>query len=351
MLTLENIGLKFPTFSLKNVSLDIEDGTIQTLLGPSGSGKSCILKAIAGVYKVNSGKIMIDDERIDNLPPEDRNVGLVFQNETLFPFLNVYENIAFGLKIRKKANKKDIEKRVNEYAELLSISHLLNRKVDNLSGGEKQRVALSRSMILEPKILLLDEPFSALDTRIKDQLIVEFKKIFTLKNQTVLHVTHDQTEACIMAHKIAVIRNGVIEQNDSAYHIFNKPKNNFIADFVNTVNIFSGKVLENNDKKIFSYQSLEFHCNSITENGNGCFSFRPEYVQINREKPEVKENVFPGHITGIHSMGVLSKYIVDIKNLNITIIKLPALDNSNDYSIGENVFIHIPKKFVHQIVE
>jgi molybdate/tungstate transport system ATP-binding protein len=240
MLKVNNLSKSWKDFKLKNVSFEI-DKEYCVILGPSGAGKSVLIKCIAGILKPDSGKIILNGEDITNLPPEKRNVGYVPQNYALFPNKNVYKNIAYGL-IIKKASKLEIDRKVKEIAEFLNISHLLNRDVKTLSGGEQQRVALARALILNPSILLLDEPTSAVDIKIKESIISELKKI---KHIPVLHITHDLSEARTLGEKIGIFMNGeLIAFGDK--DILKKPNSKKAAEFLG-FNIIDNKAIAPED--------------------------------------------------------------------------------------------------------
>ncbi|AAB99375.1 TPA: ATP-binding cassette domain-containing protein [Methanocaldococcus jannaschii] len=240
MLKVNNLSKIWKDFKLKNVSFEI-DREYCVILGPSGAGKSVLIKCIAGILKPDSGRIILNGEDITNLPPEKRNVGYVPQNYALFPNKNVYKNIAYGL-IIKKVNKLEIDRKVKEIAEFLNISHLLNRDVKTLSGGEQQRVALARALILNPSILLLDEPTSAVDIKIKESIISELKKI---KHIPVLHITHDLAEARTLGEKVGIFMNGeLIAFGDKS--ILKKPKNKKVAEFLG-FNIIDDKAIAPED--------------------------------------------------------------------------------------------------------
>ncbi len=236
MLKVNNLSKIWKDFKLKNVSFEI-DKEYCVILGPSGAGKSVLIKCIAGILKPDAGKIILNGKNITNLPPEKRNVGYVPQNHALFPNKNVYKNIAYGLLI-KKVNKLEIDRKVKEIAEFLNISHLLNRDVKTLSGGEQQRVALARALILTPSILLLDEPTSALDIKIKESIISELKKI---KDIPVLHVTHDLTEARTLGEKIGIFMDGELIAFGNK-DILKKPNNKKVAEFLG-FNIVGNKAI------------------------------------------------------------------------------------------------------------
>lgn len=236
MLKLQNISVRLGDFNLENISFEIEKGEYHVLLGPSGSGKTVLLSTIAGFNKLSSGKIILDDVDISGFLPDKRNLSLLFQDLALFPHLNVYENLVFPLKM-KKLGKQEIETRVDKYLGFTEISHLKNRNIDKLSGGEKQRVALARMLVSEMGLLLLDEPFAAIDTQLKLSLKKLLKKISSL-GVTIIHVTHDLEEAISLADSISVIENGKIIQFGPLHDVLSNPANSFVASFSGQRNYF-----------------------------------------------------------------------------------------------------------------
>ena len=229
---LEEVTKRFgKVVAVDHVSLRFEDGRFTVLLGPSGSGKSTILYLIAGIYKPTSGRILFGDRDVTNLPPKERNVGLVFQNYALYPHMTVYENIAFPLRLRRLPEKKIAEK-VSQAARLLRIEQLLDRYPGQLSGGQQQRVALARALVKEPDVLLLDEPLSNLDALLRITIRAELKKLQRKLGITAIHVTHDQAEAMSMADKVVIIDSGRIQQEGPPEEVYNLPANLFVAGFL-----------------------------------------------------------------------------------------------------------------------
>ncbi len=241
MLRINKITKNFPNFSLQNIDFLVKKGECTAILGPSGSGKTVLMEIIAGIQKQTSGKLFLQDEEISHALAENRNISLLYQSYMLFPHLNVYDNIAFPLKLRKDKN---LSEKVEKLASLLKIEHLLQRSVHNLSGGEKQRVALGRAIIFEPKVLLLDEPTSAIDEFMRRKvlkLIREIQKNFQL---TVLLVTHSIEEAIYLADSFVFLKNGQQLQKGKKFEVFNNPKNSFIADFLGYENVYEGQILD-----------------------------------------------------------------------------------------------------------
>lgn len=239
MLKLENISKKLGNFSLAEISMEIRNGEYYVLLGRSGSGKTQLLELIAGLNDPDSGKIWLDNEDITTKKIQERNIGLVFQDYAIFPNLTVFGNIAYSLRC-KKTDKKDINNEVTRIAKELNISHLLNRFTNNLSGGELQRVALARTLITSPRLLLLDEPLASIDASLKDDIKRTFRQL-NRKGLTIVHVTHDYSEAVSLATRIGVIHNGRILQEGLPDDVFGKPVNRFVARYAGIRNFFRVK--------------------------------------------------------------------------------------------------------------
>ncbi len=240
IISLRNIVVEFDGEQiLKNIDLDIKDKEFVTFLGPSGCGKTTTLRIIGGFLTPNSGDVMMDGKRINDLPPHKRDVNTVFQRYALFPHLNVYENIAFGLRI-KKMSEKEIQRRVGEMLELVNLRGYEKRTTNRLSGGQQQRVAIARALVNQPKILLLDEPLGALDLKLRKEMQIELRKIQQALELTFVYVTHDQEEALTMSDTVVVMNNGHIQQIGSPTDIYNEPVNAFVADFIGESNILNG---------------------------------------------------------------------------------------------------------------
>ncbi|MGC8970848.1 MAG: ABC transporter ATP-binding protein [bacterium] len=229
---LEHVTKRFGTVeAVKDANLVIEDKEFCILVGPSGCGKTTTLRMIAGLEEVTEGNIYIGDRLVNDVAPKDRDIAMVFQNYALYPHMTVFDNMAFGLKLRK-VPKKEIEQKVKEVAEMLGIQDLLKRKPKELSGGQRQRVALGRAIVRTPQVFLMDEPLSNLDAKLRVQTRAELKRLHNRLQVTTIYVTHDQVEAMTMGDKIVVMNNGVIQQIDSPLNLFNKPRNLFVAGFI-----------------------------------------------------------------------------------------------------------------------
>src|ERR1041385_6755423 len=243
---LENVSKKFDdkNFAVNDVNLSIQDKEFVVLVGPSGCGKSTTLRMVAGLEEISDGQIYIDDRIVNDIPPKDRDIAMVFQNYALYPHMSVFDNLAFGLKMRKYS-KSDIEQRVMQTAEILGIKLLLDRKPKALSGGQRQRVALGRAIVRQPKVFLFDEPLSNLDANLRVQMRTEISRLHNRLETTMIYVTHDQIEAMSMGDRIVVMKEGVVQQVDSPLNIYNMPANRFVAGFIGspTMNFLEGKIV------------------------------------------------------------------------------------------------------------
>jgi multiple sugar transport system ATP-binding protein len=240
---LENVTKIFnkKTVAVRDLTLEIKDGEFFVLVGPSGCGKSTVLRIIAGLEEVTSGKIFIGDRLVNDLPPKDRDIAMVFQNYALYPHMTAFDNMAFGLKLRK-VPKDEIKKRVTETARILNIEHLLSRKPKELSGGERQRVAVGRAIVRNPKVFLFDEPLSNVDAKLRVQMRAELSALHQRFKTTTLYVTHDQVEAMTLGERIGVMKDGRLLQVDTALKLYNEPKNKFVAGFIGSppINFLDG---------------------------------------------------------------------------------------------------------------
>ena len=299
--------------AVNKISIKINRGEFLTLLGPSGCGKTTTLRMIAGFEMPTSGHILLEDQHVENKEPHERNVNTVFQNYALFPHMNVYDNIAYSLKIRR-VNKLEIKKRVQEMLTLVQLVGFEQRKPDQLSGGQKQRVAIARSLVNNPKVLLLDEPLGALDLKLRKQMQLELKRLQKRLGITFIYVTHDQEEALTMSDRVAVMNAGVIEQLGTPKEIYEKPKTRFVAGFIGEANIFDGVVVSISIDKA----TLKINDETIIiDNDNFCkgdevfISVRPENMKYSIEKPlefstkaSIKEHTYVG--SSIKTIAIIS---------------------------------------------
>ncbi len=251
---LKNIGKIYEggKFAVKDVNIEVMDKEFVVLVGPSGCGKTTTLRMIAGLEEITEGDLYIDNKRVNDVSPKNRDIAMVFQNYALYPHMSVYENMAFGLKLRK-IPKEEIKQRVTEAAAILGLSHYLDRKPKALSGGERQRVAVGRAIVRKPKVFLFDEPLSNLDAKLRVQMRTEISKLHLKLEATMIYVTHDQTEAMTMGDRIVVMKDGFVQQIDTPLNLYNNPENKFVAGFIGSpaMNFLEG-IITNNDSIKFS---------------------------------------------------------------------------------------------------
>lgn len=274
--------------AVHGISLDIEDGEFMVFVGPSGCAKSTTLRMVAGLEEITGGEIYIGDKMVNDVAPKDRGIAMVFQNYALYPHMTVYENMAFGLKL-KKTPKAEIDRRVKDAAEKLEITSLLDRKPKDMSGGQRQRVALGRAIVREPEVFLFDEPLSNLDAKLRVSMRVRISQLHKELGATMIYVTHDQVEAMTMGDRICVLREGKIMQVDTPLHLYNKPANKFVAGFIGspTMNLING-VLESKDGKlVIKTKGLELElpeskreAAKAYEGKEVIFGLRPEHITL-----------------------------------------------------------------------
>jgi multiple sugar transport system ATP-binding protein len=256
---LENLRKEYDdVVAVNGASTEIKDGEFVVLVGPSGCGKSTTLRMIAGLESITSGRLMIGDRLVNDVPPKDRDVAMVFQNYALYPHMTAYDNMAFGLKMRH-FDQEEIDERVRRAADILSVEDILDRKPEALSGGQRQRVAVGRAIVREPEVFLFDEPLSNLDAKLRVQMRTEISKIHSQLDATMIYVTHDQTEAMTMGDRIVVLRDGRIQQIDTPLNLYNDPANRFVAGFIGSpsMNLIDG-VLESNPEVHFRAENGAF---------------------------------------------------------------------------------------------
>ncbi len=336
IITLKNLSKTYDDLTvLDNLSLDIKKNEFLTLLGPSGCGKTTILKIIAGFEYADGGKVLFEEKEMNNLPPYQRPVNTVFQKYALFPHLNVYENIAFGLKI-KKLPKNEIDKKVKEMLKLVSLEGKENRTVDSLSGGQQQRIAIARALVNEPKVLLLDEPLGALDLKLRQEMQMELKRMQQKLGITFIFVTHDQEEALSMSDTIIVMNKGKIQQMGTPEDIYNEPKNSFVARFIGESNIFDGTMLD--DFKV-EFCNVKFDCvdKGFNKNENIEVVIRPEDIKM----VDSKDGMLKGKVTSIVFKGV--HYEIEVKENDRKWI----LHNTKAAEIGSELGMDIYPEDIH----
>ncbi|HHT18856.1 MAG: ATP-binding cassette domain-containing protein [Euryarchaeota archaeon] len=286
-LDVQNLSVKLGQFHLNDVNLSLEKNDYLVIIGPTGSGKSVLLETIAGFFTPDKGEIIMEGKKITNQSPENRGISIVYQDYVLFPHMNVFENISYGL--QKKINaKKIIQSKVEEIAKLLKIDHLLERNPETLSGGEKQRVAIARSLVVEPKILLMDEPFAALDVNTHAYLTSLIKNVINKHQTTCIHVSHNFNDVYNLAEKVAVMKEGKILQQGTTDEVFTKPSHNFVANFVGVHNVFQGEIV-GHDKSLLQIEidpGIIIHSSDNFQHDSNevMVAIRPESIIFSNEK-------------------------------------------------------------------
>ncbi len=340
IIDLKNISVSYDGEPiLKNLNLYSRDKEFITFLGPSGCGKTTTLRVIAGFIEPDGGDVIFDNKRINGVPPHKRQVNTIFQRYALFPHLNVYENIAFGLRLKKVSNK-EIKQTVTDMLALVNLRGFEKRNIQSLSGGQQQRVAIARALAVKPRVLLLDEPLGALDLKLRKDMQIELKNIQQRLGITFIYVTHDQEEALSMSDTIVVMDSGVIQQIGTPLDIYNEPKNAFVADFIGESNILDGVML---DDCLVEFSGHRFECldKGFAKNEAVDVVVRPEDVDV----VEPEKGMLCGVVTSVTFKGVHFEIIVDIGGFKWMI-------QTTDYQpegakIGlfiEPVAIHIMKK-------
>lgn len=335
VIELKNISKSFgDNVILENFDFKVKKDEFLTILGPSGCGKTTILRLIGGFEEPDEGQILFNGEDITNKEAYERRINTVFQKYALFPHMNVFDNIAFGLKI-KKMDKKVIKEKVSEVLKLVNLSGFENREIESLSGGQQQRIAIARALVNEPDVLLLDEPLGALDLKLRQAMQIELKRIQKSVGITFIYVTHDQEEALSMSDTVVVLNNGEIQQMDSPINIYNEPKNAFVADFIGESNIIKGRMLEDFKVRFLDY---DFPCvdKGFRANEDVEVVVRPEDVLLVDENYQIE-----GTVTSLVFKGVHYEMTVDIDGYTMLV------QSTEKREVGEKTGIIIKPDLIH----
>jgi len=330
-----------------DLNLEIKDGEFVALLGPSGCGKTTTLLMIAGIYKPTKGRILFDDEDVTDLPPKDRNIGMVFQSYALYPHMTVYDNIAFPLRL-KKVPKNEIDRKVKSVAKLLRIENLLDRKPSQLSGGQQQRVALGRALVKEPDVLLLDEPLSNLDAKLRILMRAELKRLQKELKITTVYVTHDQVEALSMADRIAVMNAGRLQQYAEPHELYNKPSNLFVAGFIGAppMNFIEGSIREINGEYYFDAGAFKLKLSKdlgeliVSKSSDVILGFRPEHAKISLREVQ---NAIKGVVYVTEPLGRDMVVNVKIGDMIVKVLTEPDLR----LTPGKDIWLVISEDKMH----
>ncbi|WP_138495337.1 ABC transporter ATP-binding protein [Paenibacillus pinistramenti] len=341
--------------TVKDVNLDIADKEFLVLVGPSGCGKSTTLRMIAGLEEISEGKLYIGDRVVNDVAPKDRDIAMVFQSYALYPHMNVYQNMAFGLKLRK-TKKEEIDQRVREAAKILDIEHLLERKPKALSGGQRQRVALGRAIVRNPQVFLMDEPLSNLDAKLRGQMRAEITKLVKRLETTCIYVTHDQIEAMTMGDRIVVMKDGIIQQAASPEELYNQPTNIFVAGFIGspTMNFVNGTLSDQGGATVFTAPGLKLEVPqgkaSVLKQGGYIgkeviLGVRPEDIHEEPVFMEASPNtIFTGHVDVTENLGHEALlYLSGVGNDSV----IARVDGRSTTREGDNVKLAIDMNKVH----
>lgn len=333
MVKFENVEIRYGDFvAINDLNLEIKEGEFFTFLGPSGCGKTTSLRALVGFITPSKGKVIVAGKDVTNLPVENRNIGMVFQSYALFPTMTVYENIAFGMKV-KKLPKAEIDRKIREVAKKIKITdEQLQKNVSELSGGHQQRVALARAIVLEPKILCLDEPLSNLDAKLRIDMRLELKRLQKELGITTLYVTHDQEEALTLSDRIAVFNNGYIEQVGTPYEIYNSSKSEFVCDFIGDINRFGTKILTSINEQLGT--KLDVQKTGFIRIEKCVNNYMPNHAKIT------------GTVTELEFNGILTKYTLSC--MGETIKYLEKNDGYKYYKEGDEVDLYIDYQDIMQ---
>ena len=332
--------------AVNRISLGVQQGEFLTLLGPSGSGKTTTLNMIAGFEIPTSGQILLKDRDITSVAPNNRGIGMVFQNYALFPHMTVFDNIAFPLRMRK-VPRQEIRERTGEVLELVELPGFEKRYPNQLSGGQQQRIALARALVFRPDILLMDEPLGALDKKLRDHMKLEIKHLQESLNITVIYVTHDQEEALTMSDRIAIMNNGQIVQLDNPTELYEAPTSLFVADFIGESNFLEGKVVEIEEGRacVEAKQGLNVWVEKLPGLQPGeeaTVAVRPEKIQIFPDQarpPEGMVNSFPGQVEEVIYVGEANVYRVTLQPDVVLKVKVQSTGSTGRYKRGDKVVV------------
>jgi len=353
VLELKNLVKKFGNVTAVNdLSIpSIKRGEFLTFLGPSGCGKTTLLRMIGGFYYPSSGDIIMEGEIINDIPPEKRKTSMVFQNYALFPHMTVFENIAYGLRVKKLPGK-EIEKRVLDVLGVVQLEGLQNRKPNQLSGGQQQRVALARCIVIEPQVVLLDEPLSNLDASLRVMMREEIRKIQKSLGLTTIFVTHDQEEAMSMADRIVVMNQGKIEQIGTPLEIYDKPTSLFVAGFIGYVNLIAGKIKSRQKEgltiatELGEFSNMNEELKGLNAGDGATIVIRPEAVSLEKGSPKRAANSFRGKIQSFTYIGYIARYYVEVEGQERSfIIEISNPGGSGILKKGDQVTISLPSRF------
>lgn len=356
--TLTNVTKRYgDVVAVNNANLEIKDKEFLILVGPSGCGKTTTLRMVAGLEEITEGTIEIGDTVVNDIPPKDRDIAMVFQNYALYPHMDVYNNMAFGLKLRKFP-KEEIDRRVNEAAEILGIKNLLDRKPKQLSGGQRQRVALGRAIVREPKVFLMDEPLSNLDAKLRVQMRTELSKLHDRLQTTMIYVTHDQVEAMTMGDRIVVMRDGLIQQVDTPLNLYNNPANMFVAGFIGSpaMNFLDAKLVKEGETYYLEGNGdfkIAIPADKVAKNPeiksyvgkDVVFGIRPEDLEDASvvEKTVTADNSYMATVEVVEPMGSEIYLYLTVNEHSM----IARVDSHSTAKVGDNVKLYVKTENLH----
>ena len=337
----ENLSVDLDSFHLRDINLRVEKGEYVCIIGPTGAGKTVLIETIAGFHKPSKGRIILEGEDITCKPPEKRGISIVYQDYMLFPHMTVYENIAYGAR-KKIRDKKSLEKEIIRIAGIMGIKHLLDRRPETLSGGEQQRVAIARAIISKPKLLLMDEPFSALDTRTTEKLRDFVKRVASEYGLTIIHVTHDIVDVWSLADKVAIMNNGRIVQYGEVEEVFSRPADNFVADFID-VNILDGEIVgSSRDVVLIRAGDILLKAKANTVIGQHVRVFiRPEDIYVTTEQKRIGSECFRAVVEKIVENGPYIHLYLSRNEIVLKAILTRGYAKCLGLSPGRQVYVHI----------
>ena len=355
-LSLKNVTKKYPNgfVAVKDFNLEIADKEFIIFVGPSGCGKSTTLRMIAGLEDISSGELYIDGKLVNDVEPKDRDIAMVFQNYALYPHMSVYDNMAFGLKLRKTP-KDEIDKKVHDAAKILDLEHLLDRKPKALSGGQRQRVAMGRAIVRSPKVFLMDEPLSNLDAKLRGQMRVEISKLHQRLETTIIYVTHDQTEAMTLGTRIVVMKDGVVQQVDSPQNLYDNPCNKFVAGFIGSpqMNFIDAVCKVEGERVTLNFEKTSVvlppaKAKKLIDGGyNGktvVMGIRPEDIGDSQIEIEAhKDAVFETDVTGYELLGSEVLLYFNVAGTAMT----AKVDSRTTARMGDHITLAIDPEKIH----
>ena len=347
-ISLQNLKKSFgKTQVIHDLSIDVKDGELIVIVGPSGCGKSTLLRMVAGLEDANEGNILIDNKKVNELEPMERNIAMVFQNYALYPHMKVYDNMAFSLKLRGW-KKDDIQKHVYEAAEILELTEYLERLPKALSGGQRQRVALGRAIVRKPKVFLFDEPLSNLDAKMRTTMRVELKKLHERLGATMIYVTHDQTEAMTLGDRICVMNDGELQQMDTPLEVYNHPENIFVAGFIGSPKMNFIKITADKNTRSFNLSTDSFNLKTdhknLKHNSNYTLGIRPEHIEVTNKK----DSDLIANVDFSEQLGSETYFYCKSKGINQLIVH-----HTGQYKInkGDELYLRFKRDSLHLFSE